>query len=184
MLDLLVSGNDGKRSLWVVAAHPEWGNSFVAAIDVGTGQGSVRFVNTGILRVVHEMATSRGTYLLAGGFNNEHGLATVIDERTPYAVSPQTAGTRHRCLSCPPGDPDYYFVFPRSEISRIRTQYLEAVRAIVVENGQFQVSLFDYPASDASRHIYLFRAEPNIQPMTLRFSSTYDGCRAGLEPGG
>jgi len=109
-----------KPVIWAALTN-NWGNSFVVQLDSSTGTDTVRFVNTGIIYKLNEIIISGRAYLLIGGFNNEYaaGILAVLDERTAYAVSPQTAGTRHECVSCGQGRPDYYFVFPRSEINRL-----------------------------------------------------------------
>jgi hypothetical protein len=122
ILDVLVA-SEGKRTfLWVAAVHREWGNSFVARLDAQTGRGAVRFVNTGVIYKLNKLREGSTTYLLAAGFNNEYGAGSlaIMDERIPFAASPQTPGTRHECKTCPKGSPDYYVVFPRSEINEVK----------------------------------------------------------------
>jgi len=111
-LDVFVSGTQRKQ-IWVAADHAVWGHSFVVSLDPETGRDTLRYVNSGTTVSLNEVATPRGMFLLAAGFNNEYdsGSLAVIDESKNFAVSPQTEGTRHKCLNCPKGDPDYYFVF-------------------------------------------------------------------------
>ena len=175
LIDLIVSRRGIKKAIYVTFAHYLWGNSFVAELDPTSGRGTVRYVNTGDIYVLDEIQTSRATYLVAGGFNNEHdgGSAALIDERRPFAASPQTDGTRHKCTSCPEGSPDYYFVFPRSEGNRILKDYMNPIDTIKVVGSEveFWKSEPNGPYIDA---IYLIGLEPSIRPISLRYGSSYD----------
>jgi hypothetical protein len=175
VLDLIVSRLGSKKSIYVAFSHHLWGNSFVAELDPTTGRGKVRYVNTGDTYSLAEVRTSRATYLIAGGFNNEHdgGSAALIDERRPFAASPQTDGTRHKCTSCPEGSPDYYFVFPRSEGNRLLKDYMNAIETIGVVGTEVEFSKFESkgPYMDA---IYLVGLEPSIHPISLRYGSNYE----------
>ena len=175
VLDLIVSRLESKKSIYVAFSHHLWGNSFVAELDPTTGRGKVRYVNTGDTYALAEVKTSRATYLIAAGFNNEHdgGSAALIDERRPFSASPQTDGTRHKCTSCPEGSPDYYFVFPRSEGNRILKDYMNAIETIEVVGSEIEFSKFESkgPYMDA---IYLVGLEPSIHPISLRYGSTYE----------
>ncbi len=181
-----VSEMGGKPSVWVAEDHHEWGNTFVVQLDPVTGHATVRFVNTGVLYCLNEVKTSSGTYLLAGGFNNEYstGIMAVVNEKTPFAASPQTAGTRHQCVSCTPGVPDEYFVFPRTEINRVEGQYEDPVRRISVNGNRIEVSNMELGAPLEVRAIYLFRTTPTIQPISLRYDTAYDMLYRQLEKEG
>lgn len=124
-LQALIVSNMSRHVIWVAFSDSDWGNSLVESIDALTGHAALRYVNTGTTRSLEELRTPQATYLLAGTFNNEYDGASlaIVDERRPFAASPQTAGTRHQCLNCPAGLPDYYFVFPRSEVNRLRRIY-------------------------------------------------------------
>jgi len=183
--DVLVSGG-GKHVIFVSVVHPEWGNSFVAALDPLRGKAVVCFVNTGTIQQLGEIGISGTTYLLAGGFNNESDSPSlaVMNERKDFAASPQTSGTRHVCVSCPSGVPDYYFVFRNSEISRIRHTHHEYVRRLRNSaEGEFEAVVSEDDDRDAAR-IFLFQIEPTVHAETLRFSSTYDSHHEDFEHGG
>lgn len=128
-------------TVWVASTHYRWGNSFVTRLDPQTGKGTVRFVNTGIIYKLNEVRLAGKPYLLIGGGNNEYaaGMLAAINEEKPYAVSPQTAGTRHKCLNCGDGSPDYYFVFPRSEINQLYNAWEDSVRFVNVEGSTIEV---------------------------------------------
>jgi hypothetical protein len=181
--DVFVS-QTAKPIIWASLAHYRWGNSFVAELDPTTGKATVRFVNTGPVYKLNETRIGGKPYLLMGGFNNEYaaGILAAIDESKPYAVSPQTAGTRHKCLNCPEGAPDYYFVFPRSEINRLYNAWEDSVRFINVQRNTIEVEkaeLGDPALGDKAdigkvHVIYYFHADPALKPVAFRFDSWYD----------
>lgn len=175
-LALYVSETGGKPSIWVAEDHYLWGNSFVVQLDAETGHAKIRFVNTGVLHSLNEVNTASGAYMLAGGFNNEYsgGILAVINEKKPFAASPQTPGTRHQCVSCAPGSPEEYFVFPRTAVNRAEGSYEDTVRRIVVYGNRFQVEKLETGPGLSVVAIYWFATKPTIHPISLRYSSAYD----------
>lgn len=181
-------------ALWVALDHYRWGNSFVTQLDPQTGQGTVRFVNTGIVYSLNEVRLGGRPYLLIGGFNNEYaaGMLAAVDEAKPYAVSPQTAGTRHKCISCGDGVPDYYFVFPRSEINRLRHSWEDSVHLIDVQGENVEVDKVEFGDPNSGEEskattvstFYAFRAETTLFPVMLRFDSSYDMLHRDLQAKG
>ncbi len=174
--DVFVSEQGAKKTIWISAIQYVWGNTFVAQLDPITGSDSVRFVNTGIIYKLNEMKTVRGTFLLAAGFNNEYdsGVLAVIDETKPFAASPQTPGTRHQCVNCPAGAPDYYFVFPRTEINKVKKAPEDPVRSVNVTDGGLEIFKSELETVEGPKAIYYFRIGPNLEPVSLRYDSGYD----------
>jgi len=176
LMDIFASGVGSRRTIWAAVAHHTWGNSFVVGIDPQTGSDTLRFVNTGNVRALSELKTKSGSYLLAGGFNNEwdSGSLAIINENRAFAASPQTAGTRHECNSCPPGAPDYYFVFPRSELNRITGAYEDSAREIHVTDEGIEVTKNEGFAGEQQRTLYLLSREAPFSVISLRYDSEYD----------
>lgn len=89
---------------------------------------------------------------------------------------------RHKCLSCGGGAPDYYFVFPRSEINRLRHSWEDSVHFINVQGENVEVEKADLGDPNSGEEwkigtvstIYGFRAETRLHLFTLRFDSSYD----------
>lgn len=175
-LDLLVSHSDSRPTLLAAAGHRAWGNSFVAQLDPRTGHDRMRFVNTGVLYRLNELKTSSGTFLLAGGFNNEWdgGSLAIMNEDRPFAASPQTPGTRHYCDSCPPGVPDYYLVFPRSEINKVAGIYEDPIFDIRVAEGGVEVRKYERRGQAKENTVYFLTLEPHFELVSLRYDSDYD----------
>ena len=169
--------------IWMAFSHAEWGDSWVVSVDARTGLGTLRYVNTGTLRVLNEIKSEEATYLLAGGFNNEYDGASLaaVDQRRPFAASPQTPGTRHQCVNCPAGVPDYYFVFPRSEVNKVHQLYEYPVGGIAVDQDPFVVSVFEFYPRSNIRTIYDLALAPTILPVSVRYSSTYVAEHLDLE---
>lgn len=194
VIEDVFASNDSTPALWMALAHYRWGNSFIIRLDAQTGKGEVRFVNTGIIYKLNEVQLAAKPYLLIGGFNNEYaaGMLAVIDEEKPYAVSPQTAGTRHKCISCGDGSPDYYFVFPRSEINRLYDSWEDSVRFVNVQGSTVEVEkaeLGDPALEDKAdvgkvHVVYDFRAELSLHPVAFRFDSWYDMLHRDLQTKG
>jgi hypothetical protein len=184
-LALFVSPGADRPKIWVAASQNVWGNSFVVSLDPTNGKDTLRFVNTGTVRALNEITISRRKYLLVGGFNNEAdtGSLAVIDEAKPFAASPQTQGTRHKCESCLTGDPDYYFEFPRSEINELQQVHEDSVVEINVRDDQIQLRKVELERPQTTS-LYLLKADRGIRPVSLRFDSAYDILHRKLEQQG
>lgn len=183
----LVSSGEGKKQIWVSSGHTTWGNSFVVNLDPLTGKAALRFVNTGTVHSLREMITTKGRFLVVGGFNNEQdtGSLAVIDEAKPFAASPQSAGTRHKCVSCPEGDVDYYFVFPRSEINELEHIHEDAVTEVRVIGDEIEIRKAELnPHESPPQTIYLLKADPEVRVVSLRFESGYDMLHRQLQQEG
>ena len=184
--DLFVSSHEGKTQIWLTIMHQVWGNSFVINLDPATGKDTLRFVNTGTLPVLSELNTPAGNFLLAGGFNNEAdtGSLMVVDEAKPFAASPQSSGTRHKCISCPPGDPDYYFEFPRSEINELEQAHADEVIQVQVTGNQIEIRKHELNEWGGPHTHYTLTADHGLRVVSLRFGSDYDMLHRRLEQEG
>jgi hypothetical protein len=173
---ILVSPVGGKVEIWAAFLHTLWGNSYVVNLDPVTGKDALRYVNTGTLRALNEVRVGKKIFLLAGGFNNEPDLGSlaIIDENKSFASSPQTQGLRHQCMSCPPGESDYYFVFPRSELNEIKGLHEDSVTSIKVAGSQIEVIKGGADGSTEALVHYLLRADQDFRAAAVRFNSDYD----------
>jgi hypothetical protein len=181
-LDIFVSG-DRRKQIWVAADHAIWGHSFIVSLDPKTGKDTLHYVNSGTTVSLSEVTTPHGTFLLAAGFNNEYdsGNLAVIDESKPFAVSPQTEGTNHKCLNCPKGDPDYYFVFPRSELNELMQFYEDRVSEIRVTGDEIQLRKNETQRPVWAQSYYLLKSDSVIHPISVRFETNYDLLHQKLE---
>ena len=183
VLDVFVSEHEAKKQIWVAAAHAVWGHSFVEALDPETGNHNVRYVNSGTIFTLNELATPHGNFLLAGGFNNEYdsGNLAVIDESKSFAVSPQTEGTSHKCLNCPKGDPDYYFVFPRSEINELMQFYEDRVFKMEVSGDEIELHKKETDWTLGAQSLYVLKSDSAIRAVSVQFDTAYDLLHNKLE---
>ena len=193
VLDVLVSSQAGKPVIWAALDHFKWGNSFVVQLDPATGKDTLRFVNTGVLYKLNEVQIAGRQYLLAAGFNNEYasGSLAVMDKNKSFAASPQTTGTRHKCVSCPQGDPDYYFVFPRSEMNLRQNLWEDSVHSVTVSGEEIEAEKWEGYSPELGvapearpmgmREYYVFHTQPALEPFSFRFSSDYDMLHRELE---
>jgi DNA-binding winged helix-turn-helix (wHTH) protein len=180
--------------IWAAIGHYRWGWAFVVELDPATGKDSIRFVNTGTLYRLNEVYIDDRPHLLIAGFNNEYkaGVLAILDEVRAFAVSPQTRGSEFECVSCSKRVPDYFFVFPRSEINQISRLWEDSVRFIYVHQDEFDVeksALGDPVQGDQAEvetvHIaYEFQTNPAVRPFSFRFDSRYDFKHRELEEAG
>ena len=175
--DIFVSSRTRKPRIWAAFINSVWGNSYVVNLDPETGKETLRFVNTGTVRALNEVSQGKKVFLLVGGFNNDpdSGSLAIFDEGRPFAASPQTKGSRHECLDCPPGTADYYFVFPRSEINQVAGLHESAVTQIQESGGQIElVKTETQGPGDQARVYYLLDAVDGFRVTAVRFNSGYD----------
>lgn len=174
--DLFVSHRSQKPQIWAAFAHGTWGNTLIVNLDPVSGKATLRFVNTGAVHAMGEFHNGRD-YLLAGGFNNESDSASlaIIDEARPFASSPQSPGTRHECVTCPPGRPDFYLIFPRSELMNLAGLHEEAVNQEYVTGNQIEVQVGDMVQPPVGiQMFYEIRMDQGFRPASFRFGSGYD----------
>ena len=155
-------------------------------LDAQTGKHALKFVNTGALYSLGEVKNSRGAFLLIGGFNNEQngGSLAILDERTPFAASPQTHGSSYECVSCPAGAPDAYLVFPESELGKIEKWYPSPVALIETLGDEIQISDYEWIGTSQPKAIYRIRTQPSIEVVSVRFDTDYDRAHHELEAAG
>src|ERR1700683_2986119 len=183
LLDVFVSDHQGKKQIWVVAAHSVWGHSFIVSLDPETGKETLRYVNSGSTVTLNELATPHGNFLLAGGFNNEYdsGSLAVLDESKGFAASPQTPGTSHKCLNCPKGDPDYYFVFPRSEVNELMQFYEDRIYKMKVSDDEIELRKEETAWAVGAQTLYALKSDSVIHPVSVQFDTAYDLLHNKLE---
>ncbi|MGO8815464.1 MAG: hypothetical protein ACLQVG_12485 [Terriglobia bacterium] len=136
---LMVTGDGPHSSAWCTICSYPTSVSILVEIDP-SGHTTRYFVNYGHLGHLRELHTHGGSFILAGGTNNEsdEGAVAVLKEGEPSGRSPQTAGLSE-CESCPEGQPYRYFLFPRSEVIRVTGPPYNSVMGLLVTNAEAQV---------------------------------------------
>ena len=117
---LQVVADRGPAQIWASLGQPDGWAGPLIRLDAA-GRATMPFINAGVLYVLNHMRGRSGSYLLAGGVNNEYdsGMLAVLQDDQPPASSPQTPDSRYNCRECPPGRPLRYMLFPRSEINHV-----------------------------------------------------------------
>ncbi len=123
---------EGQTRISVVVTHDIWFPSMLITLDAHGGEAS-RYVNSGDILSMSTMEGPNGPLMLAGGVTSgvgPNGFFAVLDGNNPSGTSPEAAGSKYVCKSCPPGKPIKYFVFPRSEINVITLSHFNQVYSI------------------------------------------------------
>jgi hypothetical protein len=169
---LLVTGTGLNRSIWCSTRSFPTSASILFRFDA-KGNSIRYFVNYGHIRSLTELHTSKGSFLLVGGINNEYSSAmlAVLKETEPSGHSPQT-GSLSACNGCPSGEPYRYFVFPRSEVSRARGVPYNGVYSAMVAGAGIQVWVSEINASDPPDWS-MYELDDDFVPQSVRFSDHY-----------
>jgi hypothetical protein len=88
-------------------------------------------------------------------------------------------------MSCPVGDPDYYFVFPRSEINELMQEHEDSVVEVRVLGGQIEARKIEARIKgNEAQTIYSLNDIEGVRVASLRFGSGYDMLHRRLEKEG
>jgi hypothetical protein len=77
--------------------------------------------------------------------------------------------------------PDFYFVFPRSEINELQEIHEDAVTRIHVAGNDIEVIKGGIQKGDEARVHYLIRADQGFRVASIRFNSEYDALHRKYE---
>lgn len=163
--------DDGRsRSVWVSVAHQVWWPAFLVKISPNGAQ-QIMFTSSGSINTLRSLRTTSSIYILAGGINNEYGMASVavLDARGLPATSPQGDGAKYQCVrGCPSGRPYRYILLPRSEMNAASNlPYNNAVHIDMRTHG-FTIKTEEV---DATSQFFDFSEE--FQPEWVAYSSDY-----------
>jgi hypothetical protein len=107
----------GDIGMFVVSQHPSEFASLVAWLDP-TGRVRARYWNAGHVSAVEVLRLAGREWIMVGGPHNEsRGGSLAVFEAGRFGGSAPAAADKYRCTQCPPGTPDYFFVFPRTPLS-------------------------------------------------------------------
>ncbi len=130
-------------SLWATFIHHTWWPSFVVALDYA-GQPKIQFVNRGHLTSLATVQDDEGSWVFAAGAHNEFSAAAVavLDADGAPAVARLTSGQALLCDTCPTGDPERYYVFPRSELNQLTGSPVNYPYSLLVtDENRIEVSI-------------------------------------------
>jgi hypothetical protein len=139
---LIVIEDVPKPSIWCAVRSAFWSPSSLFELD-GDGNRVGQFVNWGHILSLNYVREANGSYILAGGINNECNCAmlTVLREDHPSGTSPPLAGSTLSCQNCPPGQPYRYLLFPRSELNPLSGASYNQVELIQTNDGGVKVGV-------------------------------------------
>jgi hypothetical protein len=172
LIDLVVSDEPGRKTLWVSVEAYTWGKSFIARLDAD-GHAAIQYVQSGQIGAFQRLHGPLGPMLWIGGFNDEYDTASlaVMPDKQTFAVSPQTPGSHYACVNCAAGDPLAYFVLPRYEMSRILHNPNNRVYAI--KSDASRVELAQMELSKQDQLLYDFSNDNDPRPLRVNYSSSF-----------
>jgi hypothetical protein len=173
---LMVTGQGADQKTWTAACSYPTSVGILAKTDTN-GNRINYFVNYGHLVSMGEFRPPSGSYVLAGGINNEYDCAmlAVLRETGPAGRSPQT-GSRAECDVCPEGQPLRYFLFPRSEINRVGGPAYNEVHAELLTGHGFSVKTRELGPDDIEGGVpdwALYEFSDDFVPLSVKFSDHY-----------
>jgi hypothetical protein len=186
--DLLFTAGSGGRpgEVWLSVAHHNWWPAFLVRLDAA-GRATTAFVHAGHIYALSRWRDPTGRpFVLAGGINNEHAAAAlaVLAEDGAPATSPQTAGSGYECDDCPPGRPDRFLVFPRSELSLIAGRpYNKTMEAVPSETGVIAWVAETWKSNDPAQNAWIAYAlsKVDLTPQAAWMSDSYWALHRRLE---
>lgn len=116
---LLTDEPGGGKSVWLTYTHNLW---FPALLQKLGPRGEVlaEYWSNGHIATLCEGTFQGRRSMFVGATSNEHQGASlaVLDYEKPSGAAP-AAASKYRCMNCPASSPLAFFVFPRSELTRL-----------------------------------------------------------------
>jgi len=137
---LVVIEDEPTPSIWCAVRSQYWSPSLLVELD-GDGSRLSQFGNWGHILSLNHVREAGGSYILAGGINNECNCAmlAVLRADHPSGSSPPLPGSDLSCQDCPPGQPYRYLIFPRSELNSLTGTTYNQAKLIRTEGGRERV---------------------------------------------
>jgi hypothetical protein len=129
------------------------------------------FTSSGSIFSLLSVRTKTGSYVLAGGINNEYRMASVaiLAANGSPATSPQSDGAKYQCIrGCPSGRPYRYILMPRSEVNAASDRPYNQVESMNAVEGGITIRTME----EISTGQY-FDFSQELQPERVIFSSDY-----------
>lgn len=157
------------RIAWVVHQFTWWPGLLISVNAQGERKGL--FVNSGWIRDVQQ--SRNGRHLLVTGITKSHGayFLAVLDPLHPDGRSPELFGAETECVSCPSGAPLHYFVFPRTDVSRVRPFPAYGPSIQTFEDHSAQVETHESEGGVTGTVIFTF--SPDAELRSARFSDAF-----------
>jgi DNA-binding winged helix-turn-helix (wHTH) protein len=166
---IIVEGLPSK-SIWLAVDEFEWWPTYLVKL-LPDGRAETMFTSAGSIYELGSLHTTSGTYVLAGGVNNEYRMASlaVLAVDAPPSKSPQGEGSEYQCVrGCPSGRPYRYFLLPRSEVNAAHGRPYNDVRKIEARSPRFTVQTRE---TDQAGQYFDFSEE--FQPERVTYSDDF-----------
>ncbi len=175
---LMIVTEATSRAVWAAFSDPVFAPTLVASVDA-VGHAQIRFVSSGNVNDMTNVVTQQGTFILAGGINNEYRTASlaILDSHQPPAASPQTPGNRFECLNCPSGRPLRYVLLPRSEVNVGSGMPYNWVTSLYRRGGTIAVSTMEQSPGITE----LIELSGDLVPKNISFGAGYREAHERLE---
>jgi hypothetical protein len=112
-------GSDGAPTIWLSSRHRVEFPSVLERLDV-TGRVTGEYWQGGEVTAVAAGRLGDRDVVLAGGVANEgHGASLAVFDTGTFGGSAPGPDEKHTCASCPPGQPQRFFIFPPDEVIRV-----------------------------------------------------------------
>jgi hypothetical protein len=138
---LALTRGPGRSRAWLSFVHNTSWPSFVVEVDAGGGY-LLRYVQAGWVMALGYWETPSRSYLVAGGVNNEDGLASValIDDAGDAATLPSQV-EQFRCQDPPAAQPVAVFELPVLDVTRARNMPYAMVIGLAIVGSDLKVTL-------------------------------------------
>jgi hypothetical protein len=139
---LVLREDEPQPSIWCAVVSQLWSPSTLVELD-RNGSRLGQFVNWGHIDALNHVREDGGSYILAGGINNECNCAmlVVLREDSPSGSSPPLPGSALSCENCSAGRPFRYLLFPRSELNALSGAAYNQVELIQTNDGRMKVGV-------------------------------------------
>lgn len=166
---MIVVDEGASKSIWIAVDHTLWWPAFIVKISPDGGPETM-FTSSGAIRALLSVRTKSGSYVLAGGINNEYRMASVavLAANGPPATSPQSDGVKYQCIrGCPSGRPYRYILLPRSELNVASDRPYNEVASMETRSGGITTTTTEGPTAQ------YFDFSEELQPQRVIYSGDY-----------
>jgi len=168
----LVTLNAGHSSIWSAVNSFLWSFSILEQFDKD-GRELSKFVNWGHIHVLNQFHSRVGSFILAGGINNDCNCAmlAVLKEDQPSGSSPSLGNSGSICDDCPAGQPYRYLLFPRSELADATDFTYNNVVVIQLGKNEIQVGVKETKAGEGLGPDWeMYKLSEDFLPQTYAIS--------------
>jgi hypothetical protein len=131
----------GAASIWVSAEHSTWFPTWVYRLSP-SGAVLGRYGSNGRVGKLRFASAGGRQLALLGGVSNEQQTAAVaVFDVARFGGAAPAEQPKYRCDRCPPGGPEHYLVFPRTDVSPLQGGMPTVAEFSVHPSGEVVVSV-------------------------------------------